>query len=62
MVALQPFSPGSANIPRQNELIPQINQFIDSNQSPNVVFIALTENLLFHTGALWAIGNTLPLR
>jgi hypothetical protein len=49
-------------MPGQDNLVPQIDQFICANEPANVVFIALTENLFVHASALLAISEVVAAR
>jgi hypothetical protein len=49
-------------MPGQNQLVPQIDQLIRANESADVVFIALTEDLLVHPGALLTISEVVMAR
>jgi hypothetical protein len=50
-------------VPRQNQLVPQIDQLIRANKPADIVLIALTEDLFVHAGALLTVGEVvLPRR
>ncbi len=52
-----PFAPCLANVAWQNQLVPQVDELIDSNEPTDVVLVPLSKNLFVYPGALPAIGH-----
>jgi hypothetical protein len=51
-----------AHVPGQYQLIPHIDEVIRTNETTNVVVVALAENLFIHPCSLLAIGKVVVTR
>ena len=61
-VTSQPVRPCLAHMAGQNNDVPQIDQVVHINETPNVVFITLSKHLFVHAGALPAISQVVSAR
>ena len=61
-MTFDPVGPSLADVAWQNQLVPQVDELLDSNEPTDVVLVPLSENLLIHASALPAIRQVVTPR